>query len=78
MYQAEKHAADVGVLVDDQDLLAGAGEALGDRTAGETGADNREIIHFHMQMASLGNRHYRKLERWPLLWLSRTQVSDNV
>lgn len=39
-FHAEKHAADVGVLVDDQDLLAGAGEALGDHTAGEAGADD--------------------------------------
>ena len=33
-------AADVRALVDDQDLLASAGEALGDHAAGETGADN--------------------------------------
>lgn len=40
MYQAEKHAADVGVLVDDQDPLAGAGETFGDHAAGEAGADD--------------------------------------
>lgn len=33
-------AADVGALVDDQHLLAGAGEAFGDRAAGEAGADD--------------------------------------
>lgn len=33
-------AADVGALVDDQDLVTGAGEAFGDHAAGEAGADN--------------------------------------
>lgn len=35
-------AADVGALVDDQDLLASAGQALGDRAAGEAGADDNK------------------------------------
>lgn len=40
-------AADMGTLVDDQNQMAGAREAFGDRTAGKASADDGEIDCFH-------------------------------
>ena len=43
MRGAEKHAANVGALVDEQDLLAGAGETFSDDAAGEARADDKIV-----------------------------------
>ena len=45
-------AANVGTLVDDQNLLASVGETFSDHAASEAGADDGEIDCFHAQAAS--------------------------
>lgn len=45
-------AANVGTLVDDQNLLASAGEAFGDDAAGKASADNYKVGCFHAWVVS--------------------------